>query len=75
MALDLEPRSGPIVIEITYTIEPGDMPAFLAVMAERERMRRRDGARHWTLLRDLEHPDSGWRATARRPGPNMCATT
>jgi hypothetical protein len=30
--------------------------AFLAVMEERRRIRRRDGARHWTLLRDLENP-------------------
>ena len=26
-------------------------------MAERRRIRRRDGARHWTLLRDLERPE------------------
>ena len=25
-------------------------------MAERQRIRRRDGARHWTLMRDLENP-------------------
>jgi len=30
---------------------------FLSTMAERKRIRRRDGARHWTLLRDLENPD------------------
>ena len=33
------------------------MPEFLAAMAERQRIRRRDGARHWTLLRDLEDPE------------------
>jgi hypothetical protein len=27
-------------------------------MAERRRIRRRDGARHWTLLRDLDRPDA-----------------
>ena len=26
-------------------------------MAERRRIRRRDGARHWTLLRDLANPE------------------
>src|SRR3546814_1370097 len=26
-------------------------------MSERRRIRRRDGARHWTLLRDLADPD------------------
>ena len=32
------------------------MPEFLALMAERHRIRVRDGARHWTLMRDLERP-------------------
>ncbi len=32
------------------------MPEFLDAMTERRRIRRRDGARHWTLLRDLEDP-------------------
>ncbi|RYD65643.1 MAG: MFS transporter, partial [Sphingomonadales bacterium] len=30
---------------------------FLSVMSERRRIRRRDGARHWTLLRDLGEPE------------------
>ena len=58
LELDLEPRSGPILIEITYAIKPEDVPAFLLVMADRKRIRRRDGARNWTLLRDLGHPDN-----------------
>jgi MFS family permease len=53
----IEPRSGPIVITIEYRIAPGDLPRFLAVMDERKRIRRRDGARHWTLLRDLADPE------------------
>jgi MFS family permease len=57
IALDLQPRSGPIVISIEYLIFEEDIVEFLAVMAERRRVRRRDGARHWTLLRDLENPD------------------
>src|SRR5690606_7319528 len=32
------------------------VPEFLAAMAERRRIRRRDGARHWRLLRDLADP-------------------
>jgi hypothetical protein len=27
-------------------------------MVERRRIRRRDGARHWSLLRDLDRPDT-----------------
>ncbi|MER8423808.1 MFS transporter [Mesorhizobium sp. M1403] len=56
LALDLKPRSGPIAIMIEYVIRNEDVPEFLATMAERGRIRRRDGARNWTLARDLENP-------------------
>ena len=56
-AVSIEPRSGPIVITIEYRIAEGDILAFLGTMSERGRIRRRDGARHWTLLRDLGEPD------------------
>jgi MFS family permease len=55
--LGIQPRSGPIVITIEYMIRPEDEVEFLATMAERRRVRRRDGARHWTLLRDLANPE------------------
>ncbi|KLK92193.1 ABC transporter permease [Microvirga vignae] len=57
IAVDILPRSGPVVITIEYVIRQADVVAFLAIMAERRRIRRRDGARHWTLLRDLENPE------------------
>jgi hypothetical protein len=57
LALDLQPRSGPVAISVEFRIPDKDLPAFLAVMVDRQRMRRRDGARHWTLLRDLEDPE------------------
>jgi MFS family permease len=56
LALDLKPRSGPIVIQIEYLIREQDLHEFLDAMAERRRIRRRDGAREWTLARDLENP-------------------
>jgi MFS family permease len=56
IALDIQPRSGPVVITIEYRIRKDDISDFLAVMAERRRVRRRDGARNWTLLRDLGDP-------------------
>ena len=56
LALDLKPRSGPIAIMIEYIIREEDVAEFLATMAERGRIRRRDGARNWTLARDLENP-------------------
>ena len=46
-------RSGPIVITIEHRIAERDIPAFIAAMNERRRISRRDGARRWTLLRDL----------------------
>ena len=53
IAVPIQPRSGPIVVTIEYLIDKADVPAFLSEMAERRRIRIRDGGRHWTLLRDL----------------------
>jgi MFS family permease len=49
----IEGRSGPVVVSIEYRIAPENMVAFLNVMDERRRIRLRDGARQWRLLRDL----------------------
>jgi len=57
VAVDIRPHSGPVVITIEYIIREQDLVEFLSIMAERKRIRRRDGARHWTLLRDLENSD------------------
>ena len=57
IAVHIEPRSGPITVTIEYLIRDEDVFAFLAAMSERRRIRRRDGARQWTLLRDLVNPD------------------
>ncbi|WP_262982717.1 MFS transporter [Sphingobium sp. SCG-1] len=53
LTVEIEPRSGPIVVTIEYRIAPIQIRDFLAAMNERRRIRMRDGARHWTLLRDL----------------------
>ena len=55
-AVPVDARSGPVVVTINYEIDETDVDAFLTVMAERRRIRRRDGARHWHLLRDLADP-------------------
>ncbi|MEO8459601.1 MAG: MFS transporter [Dokdonella sp.] len=57
-AVPVEPRTGPVVIAINYRIATNDIVEFLNVMSERRRIRRRDGARHWTLLRDLSDPET-----------------
>ena len=56
-AIDLQPRSGPVVITVEFRIRDADVPEFLEAMAERRLIRRRSGARRWTLLRDLEDPE------------------
>jgi len=66
LALDLQPRSGPIAIMIEFIIREDDVPEFLALMTERGRIRRRDGARNWVIARDLEHPDV-WLETYHTP--------
>lgn len=55
--LDLRARSGPILIMTDWQIPQERTNDFLALMAERRAIRRRDGARQWALLRDLENPD------------------
>jgi MFS family permease len=57
LALDLRGRSGPVAVLIEYVIREEDTREFLELMAERRRIRRRDGARQWELLRDTEHPE------------------
>ena len=56
LPLDLKPRSGPIVVLIDYEIAEDDIPEFLETMTERRRIRIRDGAGQWALMRDLENP-------------------
>jgi len=56
-AIPIEYRSGPIVIIIEHRIAPENTLEFLSVMSERRRIRIRDGARQWTLMRDLADPE------------------
>ncbi|MFN3819326.1 MFS transporter [Blastomonas sp.] len=57
LVVPIEGRSGPIIISITYEIEEHDSHRFLQLMQERRRVRRRDGAHGWRLMRDLGHPN------------------
>lgn len=66
LKLDLKPRSGPIVVMIDYEIADDDVPDFLTAMAERRRIRIRDGAGQWGLMRDLENP-TVWTETYHVP--------
>lgn len=55
-AVPVEPRTGPVIVTIEWIIDAQDIVAFLNAMAERRRIRRRDGAHKWALLRDLHEP-------------------
>ncbi|HBF30285.1 MFS transporter [Rhizobium sp.] len=66
LRLEIRPRSGPIVIQIDFEIDDKDVPEFLKVMVERRRIRLRDGAQNWALMRDLENPDI-WTETYHTP--------
>lgn len=66
LSLDLKPRSGPIAIMIEYVIREKDTGEFMDIMAERGRIRRRDGARNWVLSRDLANPEL-WMETYHTP--------
>lgn len=56
LAVQLKQRTGPIMITVEFDITEEDIPAFHLAMTEQRRIRIRDGARRWSLLRDLEQP-------------------
>ena len=55
--LDIKARSGPIFVMIEYRIRQEDIPDFLRAMTIRRRIRLRDGAQRWALLRHVEEPE------------------
>ncbi len=56
VGIEIEPRSGPVVTVIDYRIDPARAADFVEAMAERRRVRVRDGARDWMLLQDIADP-------------------
>jgi quinol monooxygenase YgiN len=49
--------SGPVAVTVEYRIAPADVEPFLLAMRELRRIRRRDGARRWTLMQDVADPE------------------
>ncbi|WP_099867803.1 MFS transporter [Pararhizobium haloflavum] len=66
LAMDIKPQSGPVVIMVEYQIEDEMVSEFLSAMAARRRLRYRNGARQWSLMRDLEDPEL-WQETYHLP--------
>jgi MFS family permease len=52
--LDLD--EGPVLVTVEYRIDAANADAFVAVMAQLERTRRRDGAIEWGLYQDTSDP-------------------
>lgn len=55
--LSLTPRSGPIVVEIEYRVDPTRARLYYAVMQQVEHSRQRNGAYGWSLARDIADPE------------------
>lgn len=55
--LDVDPAdAGPVLVTLEYRVNAADAESFVAAMDELGRIRRRDGARQWSLYEDLEDP-------------------
>jgi MFS family permease len=54
MALTL--RSGPVVVEVDYEVDPGQAREFYDAMLKLQRARRRNGAFEWSVARDIADP-------------------
>jgi hypothetical protein len=50
----MHPTSGPIVVVIEYRVLKEDAVEFVAVINEIGRIRRRDGARAWSICQDID---------------------
>src|SRR6185436_4065935 len=57
VALNFDPRNGPVVTSIAYRVETRNTAAFVTAMSALRQVRRRDGARNWMLLQDIAEPE------------------
>jgi hypothetical protein len=55
--LDRLMDSGPVVVTVEYRIPPEDAERFRFAMRELRRIRRRDGAKRWSLMQDMASPE------------------
>jgi len=56
-SVDIHPASGPIVVVIEHRVRPENAVEFVAVINEIGRIRRRDGARAWSISQDIDTLD------------------
>ncbi|HEV7879145.1 MFS transporter [Bradyrhizobium sp.] len=55
--LPLTGRSGPLVVEIEYRVDPGSARVFHGLMQEVQLSRQRNGAYGWSIARDIAEPE------------------
>lgn len=56
VSMALTMRSGPVVVEVEYDVDPAHARDFYAVMTRLERVRKRIGGFDWSISRDIENP-------------------
>jgi MFS family permease len=56
VALALTMRSGPIVVEVEYEVDPDQARAFYGVALRLQRLRQRNGGFDWSIARDIADP-------------------
>jgi Transmembrane secretion effector len=56
VAMALTMRSGPVVIEVEYDVDPDRAREFYGVMVDMERVRKRIGGFDWSIARDIANP-------------------
>lgn len=56
VALDVTMRSGPVVVEVEYDVDPAQARDFYAVMMKVEKVRKRIGGFDWSISRDIGNP-------------------
>jgi quinol monooxygenase YgiN len=56
VAIDLPPDRGPVIVSVTYRIDPANRDAFLDALCDLARHRRGDGAFGWGVYEDAADP-------------------
>ncbi|GAA1798991.1 MFS transporter [Planosporangium flavigriseum] len=55
-ALDVDSRAGPVLVTLEWPVPPENADAFVKVMRQVSRSRKRTGGTNWGLFRDAEDP-------------------
>ncbi|KHK91288.1 MFS transporter [Novosphingobium malaysiense] len=56
VSLGLSMRSGPVIVEVEYDVDPDRARDFYGVMMKMQSMRKRIGAFQWSIARDIANP-------------------